>query len=127
VEIVRGGYARANAGDRRPELDFWHEDAEYQAAREDPDSATHRGIQAIRAQFERWYEAYPDLQVDVLEARGQGEKVFAWVRFRGHGAGSGVPISMELAHVWTIRDGRAARVAEYFDRLEGLEAAGLSE
>jgi len=34
---------------------------------------------------------------------------------------------MELAHVWTIRDGKAARVVEYFDRPEALEAVGLSE
>jgi ketosteroid isomerase-like protein len=52
--------------------------------------------------------------------------VFAWVRFAGHGAGSGVPMEMELAHVWTLRDGRAARVLEYTDRAKGLAAAGLS-
>jgi len=56
-----------------------------------------------------------------------GDRIFAWVRFVGHGAGSGIPIDMELAHVWTLRTGRAAWVEEFFDRREGLEAAGLSE
>jgi ketosteroid isomerase-like protein len=34
---------------------------------------------------------------------------------------------MELAHVLTMRDGKVARIAEYFDREEAVEAAGLRE
>jgi ketosteroid isomerase-like protein len=32
---------------------------------------------------------------------------------------------MELAHVYTLRDGKAARVVEYADRTRALKAAGL--
>jgi ketosteroid isomerase-like protein len=34
---------------------------------------------------------------------------------------------MELAHVLTVRDGKTARLVEYPDRAEALEAAGLAE
>src|SRR5712691_9840400 len=98
VDFVLGAYARFNAGERVPELWFWHPDAEFQAAREDPDSPTHTGIEAIRKQWARW--------LDVI----------------GHGAASGAPLEMELAHVYTFRDGRATRCVEYFDRAEALEA-----
>ena len=125
VEIVVNAYARFNAGERVPELWFWHEDAEYHAAREDPDSAVHRGIEAIRRQVASWFEAYPDLRVDVLDARANGDMVLLWVRFVGHGAASGIPLEMELAHLYTMRDGRAARVVEYMDRDEALRAAGM--
>jgi ketosteroid isomerase-like protein len=127
VDLVVDGYARFNAGERRPELWFWHEDAEYHAAREDPDSAVHRGIDGIRRQFASWIEAYPDLQVQPLEARDGGDIVFLWVRFSGHGGESGLSMEMELAHVVMMRDGKTVRLVEYFDRAEGLEAAGLSE
>lgn len=127
VDLVVGAYAHFNAGERAPGLGFWHPDAEYQAAREDPDSATHRGIDAIRKQFERWIDAYPDLRVEPLEAKGNGDRVFLWVRFTGHGAASGIPLEMDLAHVYTLREGKAVRCAEYFDRTEGLHAAGLTE
>jgi ketosteroid isomerase-like protein len=53
--------------------------------------------------------------------------VFLWVRFSGHGGESGLPMEMELAHVITMHDGKAERLVEYFDRAEGLAAAGLSE
>jgi ketosteroid isomerase-like protein len=125
VEIVLDGYARFNAGEQIPELWFWHPDAEYHAAREDPDSAVHRGIDAIRRQFASWLDAYPDLTVEPLEARGQDDKVFLWVRFAGHGAASGAPLEMELAHVYTLRDGKAVRAVEYMDRDEAVQAAGL--
>jgi ketosteroid isomerase-like protein len=125
VEIVLDGYARFNAGEQIPELWFWHPDAEYHAAREDPDSAVHRGIDAIRRQFASWLDAYPDLTVEPVEARGQGDKVFLWVRFAGHGAASGAPLEMELAHVYTLRDGKAVRAVEYMDRDEAVQAAGL--
>jgi ketosteroid isomerase-like protein len=125
VEIVLDGYARFNAGEHIPELWFWHPDAEYHAAREDPDSAVHRGIDAIRRQFASWLDAYPDLTVEPVEARGQGDKVFLWVRFAGHGAASGAPLEMELAHVYTLRDGKAVRAVEYMDRDEAVQAAGL--
>jgi ketosteroid isomerase-like protein len=127
VRFVVDGYARFNAGERTAELWFWHPDGEYHAAREDPDSAIHRGIDALRRHYASWVESYPDLTVEPLEAKGNGDKVFLWVRFSGHGQGSGVPVEMELAHVITMRDGKVARTIEYFDRAEALEATGLPE
>jgi ketosteroid isomerase-like protein len=127
VRFVLDGYARFNAGERVPELWFFTPDAEFHAAREDPDSAVHRGLDAVRRQYAAWVESYPDLTVEPLEARGSGDKVFLWVRFNGHGGGSGAAVEMELSHVLTMRDGRAACIAEYFDRAEALEAAGLAK
>jgi len=127
VKFVVDGYARFNAGDKEAGLWFFTPDAEYHVAREDPDSAVHRGIDAVRRQFARWVEAYPDLTVEPLEAKGSGDMVFLWVRFSGHGAESGAPVEMELAHVLTMRDGRVARTVEYMDRAEALEAVGLRE
>jgi ketosteroid isomerase-like protein len=127
VEFVLDGYARFNAGDRIAGLWFYSPDAEYHAESEDPDSAVHRGFDAVKAQLARWVDAYPDLTVEPLEAKDADDKVFLWVRFSGHGEGSGAPVEMELAHVLTMRDGRVCRTEEYFDRAEALEAAGLSE
>jgi uncharacterized protein len=133
IDFIVDGYARYNARDRSQpwppdhELPIWHEDAEYVAAREDPDSAVHRGIPAIRAQFARWHDAYPDLRVEVRDAWVSGDDVVLWVHLAGHGAGSGVPIEMEMAHVYTVRDGKVARIVEYFDRAEAFEAAGISD
>jgi uncharacterized protein len=126
VKFVLDGYARFNAGEKVADLWFFTPGAEYHVAREDPDSAIHRGIDAVRRQFARWVEAYPDLTLEPLEAKGSGDKVFLWVRFSGHGKESGAAVEMELAHVITMRGGKASRIVEYSDRAEALEAAGLA-
>jgi ketosteroid isomerase-like protein len=65
--------------------------------------------------------------VEPLEVKSNGDMIFLWVRFIGHGAASGLPIDMELAHVCTVRDGKTIRLVEYNDRLEALKAVGLAE
>jgi ketosteroid isomerase-like protein/RimJ/RimL family protein N-acetyltransferase len=125
VRVILDGYADYNRGDGEPSLDYWHEDAEYLSAPKDPDSAMHRGIDAITRLFASWRDVFPDLRVEVHEAKANRNQVFVWVRFVGRGAASGIPIHMELAHVCTMRRGKTARLVEYTDRTEALEAVGL--
>jgi ketosteroid isomerase-like protein len=107
--------------------EYYHADAEYHVAREDPDSAVHCGVAAITKHVERWIEAYPDLKLERSDGKAVGDQVFVWVRLVGHGAGSGALVEMEMAHVITLRDGKFARVDEYYDRAEALKAVGLEE
>ena len=55
------------------------------------------------------------------------DKVVVLVVLRGKGKGSGAEVATPAAHVWTMRRGKAIRVAAYMDRAKALEAAGLSE
>ena len=131
-DFIRSTYARFNRAEPSPSgerklasLDFYHPDAVYVNDANDPDSGIHRGIEAVREQVGRWVEAYPDLVVEPLEIQTNGNLAFVWVRFSGHGAESGVPIDMELAHIVTVDGDKVRRVEEYSDRADGLEAAGL--
>jgi ketosteroid isomerase-like protein len=131
---VLDSYPRFNAGESLATLvpQLFHPDAEYYVASEDPDSTVHRGIDAIRKHTENWIDAYPDLQIEPLEGKANGDQVFDWLRFVGHGASSGVPIEMKFAvpiemkfaAVVTLHDGKFARVAEYYVRSEALKAVG---
>jgi ketosteroid isomerase-like protein len=121
--LVRWGYEWFNREKAPPPT--WLPDGEYINAREDPDHATYRGIDAIRRQHQGWVDAYPDLRVEPLEIIVNGDRVFVWTRFTGHGADSGAAMEMELAHVVTLEDDRTRRIEEFFNRSEALEAAGL--
>jgi ketosteroid isomerase-like protein len=123
-DIVRRAYAHFNREQEPPPM--WLPDGEFVNAREDPDHATYRGIDAIRKQHQGWFDSYPDLTIEPLEIRQNGDRVFVWAHFSGHGADSGVAMDMELAHVLTLDDdGRTRRLEEFFDRREALAATGL--
>ncbi len=124
--MVVASYAWGNR-ERKLAQPWWHEDGEYVNAREDPDHATHRGVDEIEKLFGSWLDAYPDVQVHPLEAHGNGDVVFVWVRFVGTSAESGIPLTMEIAHVITLEEGKIRRLEEYFDRAEALKAVGLEE
>ena len=124
-ELIRWGYAWFNR-EREPPPN-WLADGEFINSREDPDHAVYRGIEAIRRQHRGWFEAYPDLHVEPVEIRINGDTAFVWVRFTGHGADSGAAMDMELAQVITIEDRQTRRIEEFFDRGAGLRAAGLAE
>ncbi len=126
-EFVRSLYDRFNAGERLPEPDAWHADGVYVTSSDDPDSDTYSGVEEITQQFQRWLEAYPDLRVDPLEVLVNRDRVLVWGHWSGHGAGSQVPIEMEMAQVYTLDDGKIRRIEEYFNRDEALKAAGLQE
>jgi ketosteroid isomerase-like protein len=126
-DFILSAYRRFNQGEKVPPADLWHADAEYVNSSDDPDPATHRGLEAVRKQFAKWVETYPDLTVEPLEVLVHADRVFAWTHWTGHAAQSGAPVEMKMAQVWTVEDGKIRRGEEYFDRAEALEATGLRE
>jgi len=127
VELVRSAFERFNSGQRDPDPALWDAQVEYVPDPRDPEPATHHGIAAVARVFRSWVDAYPDLRVEPVEIRANGNRVFAWVHFSGHGAESGLAINMERAQVFTLEHSQVVRAEEYFERTEGLHAAGLPE
>ena len=70
---------------------------------------------------------FEDFSIDVDEIFDRGEEVVVFLRFRGRGRGSDAEIEAPMAHVWTIRDGKAIRLRQFLNREQALEAVGLSE
>ena len=128
VEAVLAAYDRFNAaGWTADDLGIWDEAGEFHPAPEDPEFSVHRGIDEIRRHYASWADAYPDLTLEPVEASGCGDTVFLWLHCSGRGRESEIPLSMRLAHVITMRDGRMTRLLVYLNRSEALRAAGLSE
>lgn len=126
LQLVRAFHSHFNRTGA-PLAESLHPTIEWRAAREDPDAATHRGLKAVRRYFHQWTEMFDGMQIERLEEIECGHRVFVWVRFRGKGTMSGVEIELRMAQVWTVLDGKAVGVDEYFERAEGLAAAGVLE
>jgi ketosteroid isomerase-like protein len=85
------------------------------------------GIEAVRKNHERWWEAWENPETTVEEVIGVGDRVFVMARFRGRGRASGAEVEGRHFEVCTLRDRKVIRVEEFSEREEALKAAGLSE
>src|SRR5262245_39457116 len=85
------------------------------------------GSDAVLASWDRWNEAWEEVETSPEEVIGHGDRVFVAARFQARGRGSGIEVETSLYEVYTVRNGKVLRIDEYAHRAEALEAAGLSE
>jgi ketosteroid isomerase-like protein len=92
-----------------------------------PEGEVRHGADGAIEFFREWSEPWDDFHVDWELHRAGPDRVLAVVSMHGRGRGSGAPVEMRLAQLWTFKDGRAARMVMYPDVQEAFEAAGLVE
>jgi ketosteroid isomerase-like protein len=84
------------------------------------------GRDSIRKSFERWASDWESLEVTAEACRRRGPRTVT-IRHTGRGRRSGVDTEARYFAVLTLREGKVARVDEFLQLAEALEAAGLSE
>ena len=128
LEIMRAGYERfAATGELVADLatdDFVWSMSNFHGW---PEQQIYEGIDGAKAFLSEWKDAWEGWELEVDGIHEAGDKVVVLVRQRGRSKAAGMPVEMSFAQVWTLRDGKQARMDMYSDREEALEAAGLSE
>ena len=125
MDVVKRSYAAFRRGDIEGWLETLDSDIEWQAAREDPDAALHRGHDGVLRYLGQWTEAYDGLQVEPREFIDGGDRILVWVHITGRGRASGLDLDMQQAQIATVRGGKIVRTDEYFDRAEALASMGI--
>jgi ketosteroid isomerase-like protein len=90
-----------------------------------PEGAVRIGPEGAIAFFRDWLEPWTDVEVEWELHPVDDERVLAVTVQRARGRESGVPVELRFAQLWTVRDGRAARMVLFADVAKGFEAAGL--
>ena len=126
VEIARQAIEAWNAGDMDALRALYDPEA---VMRNPPDWAEpgpYLGRDAIMRQFSQVREIWPEEnffdRVDLLDA---GDRVVAQVDF--HGGTRGLPLTADMAWVYTMRHGLIVSLELFPSREKALEAAGLTE
>ena len=123
---------------------MWRDDAIFAAIREasgallthdfecvfvraDVGRSVYYGPEGLRAAWLDWLEPWESYRAgveDLIDA-GAGRVV---VLTCDHACPKGLSAEVEFlgAPIWTVRDGKIARIEFYFNRAEGLAAAGLT-
>jgi uncharacterized protein len=124
VELVRTLYDSFRRNDTPAGLELLDPAVEVHDRPEIPDPQVYRGHEGVLAALQVSQDAFDDLELVPEDFIDAGDRVVVVFRFRGRGRESGVPIDEELAHLWTIRDGKAVRMDVHSSREQALRAAG---
>jgi ketosteroid isomerase-like protein len=114
------------AGQAEAMAPFIHADFEC-AQHEFGSERRYLGLDGLRAFLLDWMAPWMTYRVELEEAIDLGERVLLLNRDRGRREGSTQEVRGRLAAVWTIRDGKVARLDAYPDRAEALEALGMAK
>jgi ketosteroid isomerase-like protein len=85
------------------------------------------GLDGLKAFLLDWTAPWATYRMETEKAIDLGERVLLLNRDRGRREGSMQEVEGRLAVVFTIRDGKVARLDAYATRADALEALGLSE
>jgi uncharacterized protein len=121
IQTVRDSFAAPDVG---AASSWWHPKIEWIVAREHPEARTLIGREAIASYLEDWEATLHGLQIDVDELLDAGDTVVAIGSVRGSGTDSGADVSVPIALVCTLREGKLVRVQEYLDTAEALGTIG---
>ena len=91
---------------------------------EAPDPRTYRGREGVREALATSDETFETFTLTPVDLIGVGDDhVVVVLRMSGRGRGSGVPVEDRIAHLWTVRDGRAVALQVYSDPDDALRDA----
>jgi ketosteroid isomerase-like protein len=128
VEVVQRGFTHFEAtGDFLAEVfatDFVWDMSKF---RDWPERPAYEGIEGARSFIAEWTGAWDDWRLDVEAFRDAGDKVVVLIRQRGRSKVTGMPVDMHFAQVYTVCEGKQARMEMYADPDEAFKAVGLEE
>jgi ketosteroid isomerase-like protein len=88
-------------------------------------SAPRYGHEGFIAAMRSPIEAFAVWRREPLEFHDAGERVLVEIMLRTRGQRSGIDFARPEWHVWTLRDGKAVRVAWLEDEVRARELAGI--
>jgi ketosteroid isomerase-like protein len=125
VELVRGAIERFAAVGGEAIGNSWEPDIEFDMRPTGfPGWGLYRGREATKAFLSDWVGSFGTYEIELEEVRDAGDgRVLAVAVQRGRASGSEAEVAMRFAQVYTVREGRIARVETFLDVDEARRAA----
>jgi len=126
VALLREAYEAINQEglDSAAAWDLIDDDILIRDRPEIPDPQTYRGREGARKALAISDESFESFTMAPVDLIGVGDQhVVVVLRMSGRGRGSGVPVEETIAHLWTVRDGKAVALQVYTDPDDALRDA----
>ena len=104
--------------------DLISEHVEIRDRPEAPDPQVYHGREGAREALASSDETFEEFTLEPKDVIGVGSShVVIVLKMTGRGRGSGVPVEEEIAHLWTVEDGKAVAMQVYSDPQDALRDA----
>ena len=129
VDLIRGLYEAFGRGDIAGVLERMAPDIEWNEAEGFPyaDGNPYRGpdaiVSGVFARLGTEWDGFAAVPEEYLDA---GDTVVVLGRYRGTFKATGRRLDAQLAHVWRVRDGKAAAFRQYTDTLQAARVTGAA-
>jgi ketosteroid isomerase-like protein len=124
AELIRRGYGAFNRGDLDAALELCAPDVVFMPLPDSPMGVTfhgHEGFREMIAENAEMFDSYRNEPEEIIEVAE--DKIVVLVRSEARGRMSGIEVGGRLAHLWTLRDGKAIRCESFGSRDAALSAA----
>jgi uncharacterized protein len=124
IEQLRAEYEAISRRDWAAVFSDVHPDFELEVP-DRPVAGTSRGREEAGRAFEDFFEPFEEVSAEPEEFFVNGDRIVVFFRLRSRPRGSSAVVEIRAAHLWTMRDGKAARLEIFPQREKALAAAGL--
>jgi ketosteroid isomerase-like protein len=128
VERLRPVYKRWESGDFwTPEI--FDPNVEVVWSPDMPDVGIYHGLAGLENGLREWFSAWDVVRMEADEFIDiDAARILVLVSAYGRGQSSGIEVAVrDYAHAWTMRNGRAIKLAGYANRADAFRAVGLRE
>lgn len=129
ISDIKKLYVSFNERDYEAVMSYFADDIVWIVADNSPfaDQSPYHGIAEVRSGiFERLTAGFDRLIFDADELfEGDGGRVVALGYYHGNFHGKDEEFKAQVAHVWTIHEGRAVKFQQYLDTLQVAREAGM--
>jgi ketosteroid isomerase-like protein len=124
--LVRAGYDAFNEGNIDFLVEHLDPNIEWVEPREVPGMRILGEPDGVRRYLEGFGELWEEFRIEPEELFVlDEERVLVLARLTARGKESGAPVEAGVAHLWTLRDGRAVGMKVFLDRVDALKEAGI--
>jgi ketosteroid isomerase-like protein len=127
VDLIRAVYDAFAAGDVpgvlarfAPDI-VWNEAENFPYADRNPYEGPDAIVSGVFARLAGEWDGFAAVPEEYLDA---GDTVVVLGRYHGTCKATGKPLHAQLAHVWRVRDGKAAAFQQYTDTLQAARVTG---
>jgi ketosteroid isomerase-like protein len=124
VRLVGRFYERWNEG--RSVAELLDPEFEWVQSADAVEPGTFKGVTEARAAVAKIREIFPEFRIEPERYVEAGDEVVVLIRTRGRSA-SGLETDFRGGHLWTIRDGKLARLRDFGEAQDAFDALGLQQ